>query len=79
MQRTTFISLDGTNQQWVDCRLVARVASLSLQNSQIIKVPITYVGNLLIRNLWILVRKIVIYLVVGKFHLHGLFRSVVSW
>ena len=66
-QRTTFISLDGTNQQWVDCRLVARVASLSLQNSQIIKVPIAYVGNLLIRNLWIVLRKNVYF--------HGLSRS----
>ena len=39
-----------------------------------IKVRITSMGILNICNLWILLRKIVIYLVGRKCHLHGLFR-----
>ena len=38
------------------------------------KVRITSMGILNICNLWILLRKIVIYLVGRKCHLHGLFR-----
>ena len=39
-----------------------------------LKVYITSVGILNVRNLWILLRKIVIYLVGQKCRLHGLFR-----
>ena len=38
------------------------------------KVLITSMGILNICNLWILLRKIVIYLVGRKCHLHGFFR-----
>ena len=41
-----------------------------------IKVPISCLGILHICNLWILLRKIVIYLVGRKFYLRGLFFAV---
>ena len=42
----------------------------------LLKVPITSVGILHICNLWILLKKIVIYLVGRKFHLDRLFCDV---
>ena len=43
-----------------------------------VKVPITSMGILNICNLWILLRKIVIYLVGRKCHLHGRFAVKVD-
>ena len=43
-------------------------------NGRMFKVPISSMGILNICNRWILLRKILIYLVGRKCHFHGLFR-----
>ena len=59
-------------------RIIKRAETLLLffSLSSIFKVPISCLGILHICNLWILLRKIVIYLVGRKFYLRGLFFAV---